>query len=205
MRYKNQLYRYKYRENCKSASRGLAIEEAGLLAIKPTCGMKNIIFVAFLILTIPLYGEFKRTSNPVDETSEEEKSALFTKEMVAYTIKNIKKTVLKGMNSDGKTPLKAMQLFAFSRSFDIYVKDDRIEKVTKISRNWFKKCRDALKLMFKPKGDMDTAILNRDKKAFKKAKIEYNKLLKKFKKLIKNPVKAKKKKKSKNKRKNSNS
>jgi hypothetical protein len=47
--------------------------------------------------------------------------------------------------------------------------------------------------MHKPKDLMDTAILNRDKKAFRQAEEEYNKLLPKFKALIENPEKVKKK------------
>lgn len=119
----------------------------------------------------------------------------FTKEMVEFTIKGIKKTVLTGKNNDGKTPLKARQLYMFSRSFDLYSKRDDIEKVTKVSQEWFAKCRDSLKKMYIPMAKMETARMNKKTKDYKQAEVKYKKQFKVFEKLIKNPEKAKKKKK----------
>lgn len=137
----------------------------------------------------------KKSKN--SKKKKKKKKPPFTKEMVEFTVGNIKKAVLKGKNEDGKTPLKAMQILGFAGSFDTYTKIDDIEKVTKISRRWFEKCRDALKLLYKPKADMDTAILNRNRKTYDQAEIKYKILLKKFTYLIKHPEKAKKKKKRK--------
>lgn len=121
----------------------------------------------------------------------------FTKAMVEFTVKGIKKTVLSGKNDDKdiEKPLKARQLMMFSRSFDLYAKRDDIEKVTKISRKWFAKCGDALKKMYEPRAKMETALMNRKRKPYKAAEVEYKKQFKVFEKLIKNPEKAKRKKK----------
>jgi len=135
----------------------------------------------------------KKKENKQTPLTEEEKKKAFTREMVAATVSSIKKIVLKGKNED-KIPLRSMQLKYFANSFDYYAKYDEIEKVTRISRDWFAKCRNILNLMYVPRAKMDTAILNGKKKVYDEAEIEYKKKFKIFEKLIKNPKKAKKKK-----------
>lgn len=151
-----------------------------------------IMLISFFLVATVLASEKKGKVTSVKD--QKDGPPPFTREMVAYTVSNIKKTVLKGKNEDGDTPLQAMQIMGFARSFDIYTKNDDIEKVTKISRDWFMKCRDALKAMHKPRAEMETALLNKNKKKYKEAKLEYKKHFKVFEKLIKNPKKAKRKK-----------
>ena len=152
----------------------------------------------YRLMSVLVLCMFMGVASSAADKGKENKQAPLTKEEISKIRENIgiainiiKKTVLKGKNGEGK-PLISLQLKCFANAFDYYVKADNIEKTTRISRGWFKKCRDALKLMYKPKADMDTAILNRNKKAYKEAELKYQILLKKFTYLIKHPEKAKK-------------
>jgi hypothetical protein len=138
----------------------------------------------------------KKKENEQAPLTEEKEKKPITREIIAANINSIKKIILKGQNK-GKIPLRSMQLKYFANSFDHYVKLDDIEKITRISRKWFAKCRDILNLMFIPRAKMDTALLNGKKKVYDEAEIEYNKKFKIFEKLIKHPEKPKKKKKRK--------
>ncbi len=152
----------------------------------------TIILCLFLFSVNSTLADTKKTKKTTIKGGKKEKPP-FTKEMIDFTVDGIRKTVLEDKNNNG-LPLKARQLVGFSNSFAFYAKHEDIEKLTRISRKWFAKCSKLLNAMYKPRDAMDTAILNRNKKAYHLAEKDYKILWKKFKKLIKNPEKAKKKK-----------
>ena len=77
----------------------------------------------------------KKSSPQTTTPPEEEKP--YTKEAIFFTINDIRRIMVKG--NDNKRSVQAMQLLGFSDSFDYFVKYEKIEKTTRVSRNWYKK------------------------------------------------------------------
>ena len=119
------------------------------------------------------------------------KKVIFDKEGLDKLLKEIKIKIIK--NKKNK-PHISTEYTGYATRLEAIIKHPNLEKKTNIRKRWYKKIIVTFKNMAKIKLNMKVAVLNKNRKEYKKTKLQYETQIKNLIYLYKNPDKIKKKK-----------